>query len=201
MHSFTNCLMHCVWATKERRPLIKPALQERLWPYLGGIARESKMKALAIGGVEDHVHALLSLPSTLSIAKAIQLLKGNSSKWSHETFAEQWDFDWQEGYGAFSIGISGVEDTTKYIAGQAEHHRKLSFREELQAFLDKHGMEYVERDLDSCKAGLISGRRSLVAHTQCIRQLVNECIDYSVIPIHIPHAAFRIQSPARDDRK
>src|SRR5438874_10444038 len=81
MHSFVSCLMHCVWSTKERRRLITPELQERLYPYLGGIARDNKMKALAIGGVEDHVHMLLSVPSTLSIAKAIQLIKGNSSKW------------------------------------------------------------------------------------------------------------------------
>ncbi len=105
MHSFTSCLMHCVFSTKERRKLITPELQDRLWPYLGGIAREHKMKLLAAGGVEDHVHALLSIPSTLSIAKAIQLLKGNSSKWIHETFPDQRLFGWQEGYGAFSIGF------------------------------------------------------------------------------------------------
>jgi REP element-mobilizing transposase RayT len=78
--------MHCVFTTKERRPFIKPELQNRLWPYLGGIARENKMRALIVGGVEDHVHLLLSIPSTLSTAKSIQLLKGNSSKWIHDTF-------------------------------------------------------------------------------------------------------------------
>ena len=126
-----------MWATKERRLLIKPELQSRLWPYLGGIARENKMKALVVGGGEDHVHALLSIPSTLSVAKSIQLLKGNSSKWIHDTFKEHWDFEWQEGYGAFSIGISGVEDTTKYIQGQAKHHRKMTFKEEVESFLKK----------------------------------------------------------------
>jgi putative transposase len=135
MHSYVSCLMHCVWATKERLPLIKPDLQQRLWPYLGGIARKNKMKALAVGGVEDHVHVLLSIPSTLSVAKTVQVLKGNSSKWIHDTFPEHGDFSWQEGYGAFSIGISGVEDTTKYIQGQAEHHRKMSFKEELATVL------------------------------------------------------------------
>ena len=148
MHSFTSCLMHCAFATKERRSLIVPSLQQRLWPYLGGIARENKMKALVFGGVEDHVHVLLSIPSTLSVAKSIQLLKGNSSKWIHDTFKEHWDFGWQEGYGAFSIGISGVEDTTQYIQNQAEHHRKMTFKEEVEAFLKKHGMEYVEQDLE-----------------------------------------------------
>ena len=106
MHSFVSCLMHCVWSTKERRRLITAELQERLYPYLGGIARENKMKALAVGGVEDHLHMLLSVPSTLSIAKAIQLIKGNSSKWIHETFPDKRQLEWQEGYGAFSIGIS-----------------------------------------------------------------------------------------------
>lgn len=148
MNSFVSCLMHCVFATKERRPLIVPALQSRLWPYLGGIARESNLKALAIGGVADHVHVLLSVPATLSIAKSVQLLKGNSSKWIHDNFKEHRDFEWQEGYGAFSIGVSGIKDTTKYIQNQAEHHQKHTFREELEVFLKKHGMECVEHDLE-----------------------------------------------------
>ena len=89
MHSFVSCLMHCVFSTKERRQLITPELQQRLYPYLGGIARENKMKALSIGGVEDHVHVLVSIPSTLSVSKSMQLLKGNSSKWIHETFSNK----------------------------------------------------------------------------------------------------------------
>ena len=148
MHSYVSCLMHCVFATKERRPWLDASLQERLWPYLGGIARENKMRALIVGGVQDHVHVLLSIPSTLSLAKCIQLLKGNSSKWIHDTFREHRRFEWQEGYGAFSIGISGVEDTTEYIKGQAEHHRKATFHEELEVFLKKHGMDYVKHDLE-----------------------------------------------------
>jgi REP element-mobilizing transposase RayT len=140
--------MHCVFATKERRPFISTELQQRLWPYLGGVARDNRIKALMIGGVEDHVHVLLSIPSMLSVAKSIQILKGNSSKWIHDTFQEHQSFEWQEGYGAFSIGISGVADTQRYIQNQAEHHRKLTFKEELEIFLKKHGMEYMERDLE-----------------------------------------------------
>jgi len=146
MHSFTSCLVHCVFSTKERRRLITSALQERLWPYLGGIARAHKMKMLAVDGVEDHVHALLSIPATLPIAKAVQLLKGNSSKWIHETFPEQRLFGWQEGYGAF--GVSGVDETIGYIRNQKEHHRSRSFKEELIAFLEKHGIEYEDLMLD-----------------------------------------------------
>ncbi len=148
MHSFTSCPIHCVWSTKNRALNLDSDLRERLWPYLGGIARENKMKTLAVGGAADHVHVLLSLPGTLSVAKAIQLLKGNSSKWIHETFSKLNAFAWQEGYGAFSIGVSGVEATAAYIRDQMEHHRRRTFREEFVAMLHKHGLEYDERMLD-----------------------------------------------------
>src|ERR1700754_2405559 len=114
MHAFTSSLYHCVWGTKGRRPILTPEIQTRLWPYLGGIARGNKMAALAIGGVSDHVHILLSLPTTLTLSKAIQLLKGNSSKWLHEEFQELRLFSWLEGYGAFTIGMSGVDETKNY---------------------------------------------------------------------------------------
>lgn len=142
MHSFTSILVHCVWSTKNREPLLHPKLQERSWSYLRGIASENKMKALAVGGVADHVHMLISLPATLSVAKAVQLLKGNSSKWIHETFPEMHSFEWQEGYGAFSIGISAIDATVAYIRNQVEHHRKRTFREEFEAVLRKHGLNF-----------------------------------------------------------
>ncbi len=106
------------------------------------------MRALSIGGVEDHVHMLLSIPSTMSIAKCVQLLKGNSSKWLHETFRDLPAFEWQEGYGAFSIGMTRVHDTTRYIKRQAEHHKRFTFQDELAVFLQKHGVRYVEADLE-----------------------------------------------------
>jgi REP element-mobilizing transposase RayT len=140
-HTYSSSLFHCTWSTKERRPLITPEMQERLWAYLGGIAKQNDMRALAIGGVEDHVHVLLSLPSTMPIAKAVQLLKGGSSKWVHETFPDKL-FAWQEGYGAFSVGISQVDDTVAYIRGQAEHHQRRTFQEEFLAILEKHGIQY-----------------------------------------------------------
>jgi putative transposase len=112
---------------------------------MGGIARENKFKALQIGGIEDHVHLLLSLPSTLPISKALQLVKGGSSKWIHDTFPQHQDFEWQEGYGAFSVGISQAEDTTKYIANQREHHRTKTYQEEFLAILERHGIEYDPR--------------------------------------------------------
>ena len=144
-HSFTSQLLHCVFSTKARQRTITPDLSSRLWPYLGGIARENNMKALSIGGTEDHLHLLLSLPSTLSIAKAMQLIKGGSSKWIHDNFPAHHAFAWQEGYGAFSIGISDVKRTIAYIENQAEHHRRRDFKQEFLMFLKKHGIEYDER--------------------------------------------------------
>jgi len=137
--------MHCVFSTKERVPLITSALETRLWPYVGGIARENKMKLIVIGGTADHAHALLSLPSTMSFAKAVQLIKGGSSKWIHDTFDEHRKFAWQEGYGAFSVSSSQVERTIAYIRRQKEHHRRRSFEDEFIQLLDKHAIEYNRR--------------------------------------------------------
>ncbi len=142
MRSFVSCLMHCVFTTKHRQRWLIPDVRERLWPYLAGIARENDMRALAIGGVEDHVPMLVSLPATLPISKALQLLKGNSSKWIHETFPCISEFGWQGGYGAFSIGISGVDATTRYILQQEQHHRSRTFKEELVVMLKKHKIAF-----------------------------------------------------------
>ena len=144
-HSYVSALYHCVWSTKFRRKIITPELRDRLWPYLGGIARKNNIRALVVGGVEDHVHMLLSLRSTRDIAKAVQLIKGGSSKWVHEEFPERREFQWQEGYGAFSIGISQTDDTVMYIGNQLEHHRHRTYQEEFIAFLERHGIEYDPR--------------------------------------------------------
>jgi putative transposase len=144
-HSYVSNYMHCVFSTKGRLALISPELQARLWPYVGGIARENGMKAIAIGGIEDHVHVLLSLPATTSFAKAVQLVKGGSSKWVHAEFPSSKDFGWQEGYGAFSVSRSQIDKTVDYINRQKEHHRKRSFQEEFIELLDKHGIEYDAR--------------------------------------------------------
>lgn len=113
-HAFVCNLMHCTFSTTERYPWIDADLENRLWPYIGGIARENRMKALAVGGVFDHLHALLSLPGTMSFAKAVQLIKGGSSKWIHEEIGLK-KFQWQEGYGAFSVSQSQVKRTIAYI--------------------------------------------------------------------------------------
>ena len=144
-HSYVCDLVHYIFGTKERFPFIDHELELRLWPYIGGIARDNGMKALAIGGTADHVHTLLSLPATMSVAKAVQLIKGGSSKWVHDTFANYRKFEWQEGYGAFSVSASQMDKTVAYIARQKEHHRKKTFEEEFLQFLDKHGVEYDRR--------------------------------------------------------
>ncbi|MDM8522294.1 IS200/IS605 family transposase [Desulfococcaceae bacterium HSG8] len=144
-NSYISLYVHYVFSTKNRDPLIRPEIQDRLWAYMGGIAKENNMKAISAGGTNDHAHLLISLPATITISKAIQIFKGGSSRWVHETFADMKHFSWQEGYGAFSVNISIVKDTIRYIERQAEHHRHKSFQEEYLGFLKKHGMEYDER--------------------------------------------------------
>ena len=145
--SYVSSYYHCAFSTKERRRIITPVLATRLWPFMGGIARNHKIKAIEIGGVEDHVHLLLSLPSTLPIAKAMQLIKGGSSKWIHETFPEHRLFEWQEKYGAFSVSVSNVANIIDYIKGQEAHHKQVSFQEEFVVLLKKHCIAYDDRYL------------------------------------------------------
>ena len=145
--SYVSSYYHCVFSTKERRPLISTELRERLWPFLGGIARQNHMKAIEVGGMPDHVHIVLSLPSTLSIAKALQLIKGGSSKWVHETFPEHRFFGWQIKYGAFGVSVSQLDKIIQYIKDQRVHHRRMTFQEEFLALLKKHRVDYDERYL------------------------------------------------------
>ena len=145
--SYASNHIHLVFSTKGRRKLITPALRERLWAFMGGIARQNKMKAIEIGGTDDHVHLLLSLPATLPISKAMQLIKGGSSKWVHDTFTEHRLFDWQEEYGAFTVSVSQLDKTIAYIRDQESHHRKVTFQDEFLTLLKKHGINYEEQYL------------------------------------------------------
>jgi len=143
-HTYCCALFHCVFSTKERRRTIVPEIQPRLWAYMGGIARDHGMKALAVGGMADHVHILLSLPSPVPVADAMREIKSASSRWMHESCGIG-GFEWQEGYGAFSIGWSQVSTTIAYIARQKDHHEKGDFRAEFVAFLKKNRIEYDPR--------------------------------------------------------
>ena len=139
-HTYCSALFHCVFSTKERRPIIPFDLKDRLWPYIAGIARMNRFKALAGGGMPDHAHVLVSLPATMPIAKAIQLIKGGSSKWINDHLKRR-SFAWQDGYSAFSIGISQVENTVRYIDNQERHHKRITADEELLRMLERHGIK------------------------------------------------------------
>ena len=107
----------------------------------------NKMSALQIGGAADHIHALVLAPASLAPSKIAQYLKGDSSKWIHEEFAGVRKFEWQDGYGAFSVSKSRLPDVIRYIQSQKEHHRKKSFQEEYLELLKRHGISYDERYL------------------------------------------------------
>jgi putative transposase len=138
---------HLVFSTKNRQPWIARSIEERIWDYLGGIARANGMKSVRVGGIEDHVHMLIGAPPTLSPSKIAQLVKGGSSLWIHETFPDMSRFAWQDGYGVFTVSRSAVSDVMEYIERQREHHGTMTFQDEYRALLDRHGVEYDERYL------------------------------------------------------
>ncbi|MGZ4839943.1 MAG: IS200/IS605 family transposase [Terriglobales bacterium] len=138
-HAYARNYVHLVFGTKGRRAWIKAPLQQLLWTYLGGIAREYGIEVLAIGGGEDHVHLLLCLPPKLSVAAIIRALKANSSKWMNE---QGHLFAWQQGYGSFSVSSSNVNEVAKYIREQGDHHRRRDFREEFLALLRRHQIPF-----------------------------------------------------------
>jgi REP element-mobilizing transposase RayT len=146
-NTYTSLYYHIIFSTKNRVSFIKPDVEQRIWEYLGGIARENKITALKIGGIEDHIHALITTPPTLAPSKIAQLLKGGSSLWIRTEFPQIRSFAWQIGYGAFTVNKSNVPDVERYIQNQREHHRKISFEDEYLEFLKNHGVVYEERYL------------------------------------------------------
>ncbi len=114
-NTFTSLHYHVIFSTKHREPWITHDLEERVWKFLGGIARENGMKALLIGGMPDHVHLALALPPAQSVSKALQLLKGGSSKWIKDALPQMRGFAWQDGYGAFTVSKSNLPEVTAYI--------------------------------------------------------------------------------------
>jgi putative transposase len=138
-HAFTKNHLHVVFSTKERRRSISKEVQPQLWSYLAGICKNQKMVPVAVGGIQDHVHLLFHLPPTLTLSKAISLIKANSSKWMNEHGR---GFAWQEGYGAFGVSESNLDAVAKYIRNQEKHHAKISFEDEFLVLLKKHGIEF-----------------------------------------------------------
>jgi len=145
--TYTSLLAHVTFSTKRRQPFITPNLEARLLPYLGGIARQLGAKILVSNSVADHVHLLVNLPPTLAVSEAVGKLKGSSSKWIHDSFPEQQSFAWQRGFGAFSVSRSNVPSVARYIEGQKEHHRRVTFQEELVLLLRRHRIDFDDRYL------------------------------------------------------
>lgn len=136
--SYVALRVHCVFSTKNREKLIPPDLQPRLWSFTAGIARQNGITPIAMGGFDDHAHALIALPATMPLAKAMQLLKAGSSKWCNQNFAKG-NFEWQAGYSAVSVSTSLLRATSAYIRNQREHHRRRDFATEWADFLRKNG--------------------------------------------------------------
>lgn len=144
-HALVNNRVHVVFSTKGRRKLIPKDAQARLWAFMGGIARKNGFTAVAVGGIDNHAHALLALPATVPLAKAMQLIKGGSSKWCNQNL--QADFAWQEGYSSVSVSPSHKDAVVRYIANQEQHHTKQSFEDELLELLKKSGTTFDSNDV------------------------------------------------------
>jgi REP element-mobilizing transposase RayT len=143
--SFTNLLYHLVFSTKDRRPIITLDYQPRLYDYIGGIIRELGGVSLGINGIEDHVHVVTKLRPDKALSDVLRVLKCNASGWMHDVFPSLAEFSWQRGYAAFTVSQSNLEEVRRYVAGQKEHHEKISFRDEFIRFLKENHIEYDER--------------------------------------------------------
>lgn len=138
-HTYASNFVHCIFSTKDRKPLIPPERMDSIYAYLGGIARGEGFTLIAAGGTTNHLHLLFILPATHSLATAVQKLKGSSSRWLGRGFS------WQEGYGAFSVSPSQVAVVKTYIRNQGKHHRKRSFEEEFVTLLKNCGIAFDSR--------------------------------------------------------
>ena len=137
--------MHLVYSTKHREPVIPKKHQDALFAYQAGIFKQWESPALVIGGVEDHVHALFALSKNHPLKKIVEEVKKSSSKWMKIAGPRVRQFSWQSGYAAFSVSQSSVEQVKRYIARQTEHHRKVSFQDELRALFKRYEIEFHER--------------------------------------------------------
>jgi len=144
--SLAKILLHTIFSTKERRPFLHDEpLREELHRYLGGILAHHDCQPLIVGGTEDHVHILSTLSRTCNVADMVKETKHGSSLWLKTKSPDLHDFAWQSGYGIFSVGFSQVETVRDYIAGQKEHHRKVSFQNKYREFLKRYEIEFDER--------------------------------------------------------
>ena len=138
---------HLVFSIKNRVPSITPEIEPRLWEYLGGLVRGIGGTPIQIGGIEDHVHLLVTLRQEPALSVMLRDIKAGSSGWVHEEFPDARDFWWQTGYGAFTVSHSNIDTVKAYIANQKKHHKSMSFRDEFRLLLEKHGVEFDEEYL------------------------------------------------------
>ena len=143
--SLSSILIHLIFSTKNREPLLTPEIETELYPYLASIFNAMKSPALIINGTSDHLHTLFSLSRVVTIADIVEEVKTESSKWIKTKGREFRNFHWQSGYGAFSIGQSQAPTVKRYIARQKEHHRHVTFQDEYRKFLKAYDIEYDER--------------------------------------------------------
>jgi REP element-mobilizing transposase RayT len=143
--SLSSIFVHLIFATKNREPFITTEIEPELHAYLAAVCRECDSPALLVGGTANHVHVLCALSRKVAVADLVEEVKKRSSKWIKTKGAGLRQFQWQTGYGAFSIGRSNVDALKSYIAGQKEHHRRRTFEEEYRALLDRYGVEYYEK--------------------------------------------------------
>ena len=143
--SLVKNLVHLVYSTKNRKPWIPLEIRDELYAYQAGIFNQWDSPAMAIGGAEDHVHALFSLSKNHALMKIVEEVKKGSSKWMKTEGPKNAEFYWQSGYAGFSVSQSNVEEVRRYIENQEEHHCKMTFQDELRALFKRHGIEYDER--------------------------------------------------------
>lgn len=146
-NTYSHCYYHFVFSTKNRAAFINPDIEERMWAYIGGIARKHKMTALQVGGIDDHVHALISSPPSIAPSQIAQYIKGGSSLWIHDEFPALNKFAWQDGFGVFAVCKSHSAKVVEYIKNQRKHHENQTFEEEYIELLRLHEIEYDDRYL------------------------------------------------------
>lgn len=146
-NTLTALHYHVVFSTKNREPWIARCIEGRVWSYLAEIGRLHGMAVLRVGGLEDHLHVVLGLPPTLPVSKAVQLLKGGSSRWIRRTIPDLDAFRWQDGYGAFTVSMSALPATITYVERQRAAHQARTFQDEFRALLRRHEIAGDERYL------------------------------------------------------
>ena len=144
-NTYTQIHIQLVFAVKHRDALINSSFKDELYKYIAGIIKNHNHKLLAINGMSDHIHIFIGMRPTQSLSDLLQDIKGNSSKWINEKKFLKVNFEWQEGYGAFSYSKSQVNNVINYINNQEQHHSVKTFREEYLEFLKLFEVDHDER--------------------------------------------------------